>query len=365
MMFEKGIALSVLHTAPSFRLCAMSGMPPDHQSYARAALAAYGRDRDTPLRLLSLSENATYLADDGDPMVLRVHRPGYHSLEAIRSELKWMAALREQTPVVTPELIPGRDGSDVVSATVEGNTLHVDAVTFISGCTAEEQPDVVGFDELGRITAAMHDHAQSWTAPGYFTRFSWDVDATLGREARWGNWRHAPGLTAADEAIVERAAAEVGRRLTEFGCDTDRFGLIHADLRMANLMIDPDNASTAPSGPSRITVIDFDDCGWSWYLFDLAAVVSFIEDRPEAERMIADWLRGYLEVRNIPAEHLEMVPTLVMLRRLMLTAWVASHADADAAIAFTDGYATGTARLAERYLTDRDWLRDAVHSSRV
>ena len=105
---------------------------------------------------------------------------------------------------------------------------------------------------------------------------------------------------------MERAAAEVGRRLTEFGRDTDRFGLIHADLRMANLMVDPDNAS-AP-----ITVIDFDDCGWSWYLFDLAAVVSFIEDTPEAERMIADWLRGYLEVRDIPVEHLEMVPTLVM-----------------------------------------------------
>ena len=76
-----------------------------------------------------------------------------------------MAALREQTPVVTPELIPARDGSEVVAATVAGNTLHVDAVTFISGCTAEEQPDVVGFDELGRITAAMHDHVQSWTAP--------------------------------------------------------------------------------------------------------------------------------------------------------------------------------------------------------
>ena len=184
-MFEKLIELSLLHPAPSFRLCAMSGLPSDHESYARAALTAYGRDRDSPLRLLSLSENATYLVDDGDPMVLRVHRPGYHSLEAIRSELRWMAALREQTPVVTPELIPARDGSDVVSATVAGNTLHVDAVTFITGCTAEEQPNVVGFDELGRITAAMHEHVESWVAPEYFTRFSWDVEATLGREARW------------------------------------------------------------------------------------------------------------------------------------------------------------------------------------
>ena len=65
----------------------MPGLPPTHELFGRAALPAYGRPADTPLRLLSLSENATYLVEDDDPIVLRVHRPGYHSLAAIRSEL--------------------------------------------------------------------------------------------------------------------------------------------------------------------------------------------------------------------------------------------------------------------------------------
>src|SRR3954466_7131375 len=129
MMLEKCIDLSLLHPASSVRLCAMSELPPDHERYARAALAAYGRDRDTPLRLLSLPETAPYLADDGDPRVLRVHRPGYHSLEAIRSELKWMAALREQAGVVTPELIPARDGSAVGGAAGAGQHPHRHAPT--------------------------------------------------------------------------------------------------------------------------------------------------------------------------------------------------------------------------------------------
>ena len=77
----------------------MPGLPADHALFARAALPAYRRDLDTPLQLLSLSENATYLVCDDDPIVLRVHRPGYHSLEAIRSELVWMGALRAQTAV--------------------------------------------------------------------------------------------------------------------------------------------------------------------------------------------------------------------------------------------------------------------------
>jgi Ser/Thr protein kinase RdoA (MazF antagonist) len=244
----------------------------------------------------------------------------------------------------------------VVTAVYNDLPLNVDAVTFVSGCTAEERPEAVGFDQLGRITAAMHDHVRGWQAPDYFTRFSWDADSMIGPDGRWGDWRHAPGLTAADAAVLERTATELGARLDEFGCSPDRFGLIHADLRMANLMIDPQ----VDGGP--ITVIDFDDCGWSWHLADLGAVVSFIEDTPEAEAMIAGWLAGYRETRELPVEHLEMIPSFVMLRRLQLTAWVASHAHADSAIAFADGFAEGTARLAQRYLVDLDWLRDAIYT---
>lgn len=336
----------------------MSGLPPNHEAFARAALPSYGRGEDARLRLLSLSENATYLADAGeDPLVLRVHRPGYHSLEAIRSELAWMKALRTGTAVATPELIAARDGTEVVTVVVDGEQLHVDAVTFVPGCTAEEDPDAVGFDELGRITAVMHQHSRSWTPPTGFTRFSWDLDAILGPQARWGNWRLAPGLTDESRSWIQRASDDISGRLTEFGCSPERFGLIHADLRLANLMVDPVDPG--------ITVIDFDDCGWSWYLADLGAAVSFIEDTPTGERIIADWLRGYFEVDSLPADDMAMIPAFVMMRRIMLTAWIASHRDADSALGLGADFAPNTAKLAERYLTDRTWLHESIFGSRV
>lgn len=329
----------------------MPGLPADHVRFARAALPAYGRDLDTPLRLLSLSENATYQVCDDDPIVLRVHRPGYHSLAGIRSELAWMAALRRDTVVKTPELVRSVAGLDVVTASVEGRDLHIDAVTLIPGCTAEEVPQAVGFAELGELTAIMHEHAQGWSAPADFTRFRWDLDDILGPGARWGDWREAPGLADTDRAAIMRAAHHIAEQLSEFGTAADRFGLIHADLRLSNLMVDP----AAPS--AGITVIDFDDAGWGWNLADLGAVVSWIEDSPDAERIVAEWLRGYLKVRALPDEHLALIPTFVMLRRIQLTAWIASHPDADAAKAIGPGYAVGTARLSERYLADPTWLR--------
>ncbi len=342
----------------------MPGLPPNHELFARAALPAYGWAEDAELRLLSLSENATYLATGGnpaggDPLVLRVHRPGYHSLAAIHSELAWMKALRSETAVATPELVAAIDGTDVVAADVDGEVLHVDAVSFVPGCTAEEDPDAVGFDELGRITAVMHRHSRTWTPPGDFTRFSWDLDTILGREARWGDWRLAPGLGEQDRSWIQRASDDITTRLIEFGCAPDRFGLIHADLRLANLMVDPADPAAG------ITVIDFDDCGWSWYLADLGAAVSFIEDTPTGERIIADWLRGYFQVESIPAEDLILIPSFVMMRRIMLTAWIASHHDADSALGVGADFAPNTARLAERYLTDRTWLHDSIFGFRV
>lgn len=327
---------------------AMPGLPADHESFARAALPAYGYPLDTPLRLLSLSENATYLAEAADgPFVLRVHRPGYHSLPAIESELAWMAALRQQTSVRTPQLVAARSGEQVVTATVGDRALHVDAVSFVPGCTAEEAPpESVGFCALGELTAVMHEHALSWTRPEGFTRFRWDLDTMVGPEGRWGNWRAAPGLSPADHDVIERALAAVTERITEFGTAPDRFGLVHADLRLANLMIDA----------AGITVIDFDDCGWSWHLADLGAALSFIEDSPEAEERVAQWLQGYRGARTLPDEHLAMIPTFVMMRRLQLTAWVASHADADSAIASGPEFVSGTTQLAHRYLTDPAWM---------
>ncbi|MCK8615189.1 phosphotransferase enzyme family protein [Gordonia sp. C13] len=330
----------------------MPGLPPDHRAFAEKALPLYGLGPSTTLRLLSLSENATYLAEDhARRLVVRVHRPGYHSVEAIRSELRWMAALGAETPVSTPAPVAAVDGAEVVEVTVDGRTLLVDAVTVVSGRTAEEASHMVDFATIGAITAHLHEHSSRWPAPADFVRFTWDVETMLGPEARWGQWRKAPGLSPEDCADIDRAVRVITDRLTEFGTGPDRFGLVHADLRLANLMVDPHADLPA------ITVIDFDDCGWSWHLADLGSAVSWVEHEPGTEDLIDAWLRGYTAVRPLPDDHLAMIPTFVLLRRIHLTAWVASHSDADAALGIADDFVSGTASLARRYLDDPSWLQ--------
>ena len=75
------------------------------EKVAKNAIPFYNLPENASVELINLSENATYSVDDhadGRKWALRVHREGYHSYDAIRSEHAWTDALREQAGVITP-----------------------------------------------------------------------------------------------------------------------------------------------------------------------------------------------------------------------------------------------------------------------
>ncbi|HEY1133408.1 MAG TPA: phosphotransferase, partial [Nocardioides sp.] len=100
------------------------------------ALPAYGAGTATT-RLLSLSENATYLVEpaDGPRLVVRVHRPGYQTPASITSELDWMDRLRTAAGVTTHAVVPARDGRRIVAVPRPGGERHVVAFTVVVGGT--------------------------------------------------------------------------------------------------------------------------------------------------------------------------------------------------------------------------------------
>ena len=65
------------------------------RALAVRALAEWGLD-DAHLEPIGISENASFRVDGpGRRYVLRIHRPGYHTLAELESEQVWTAALRE------------------------------------------------------------------------------------------------------------------------------------------------------------------------------------------------------------------------------------------------------------------------------
>lgn len=310
----------------------------------RGLLPRYGLGADADLSLLNISENATYKVESPgrDPLILRVHRPGYHTEAEIASELLWIDALRQEGVLDTPAIVGAEDGARILSFDHGGELRHVVGFAFAPGVEPKPGDDLVpGFRTLGAISARLHGHVRGWEQPGGFVRKTWNFETIAGERPHWGPWQDALGLTEDGRLVLERLAAALQARLAEWGEGAERFGLIHADLRLANLLVRDEG----------LTVIDFDDCGFGWYLFDFAAAVSFIEDDPALPALQAAWAEGYREVAELSPEAESMLPTFVMLRRLQLTAWVASHAETPTAAELGEGFTDGTVALAERYLT--------------
>lgn len=322
----------------------MSEFVGDDVEVAQQALAAYDLPSDATLTLLNLSENATYAVDTGnDRSILRVHRKDYHLAHEIESELAWLDALRRDGADVTvPTVLPARDGRRVVTVDHDGTPRHVVHFEMVSGAEpAEDALTPTDFHTLGQITAALHDHSQSWQRPPGFGRFAWDWQHSLGDEPRWGRWRDAVGVDDSEAELLGRAATLLGRRLADYGSGPDVFGLVHADLRLANLLVDGDT----------ITVIDFDDCGFGWYFYDFGTAVSFFEDDPAVPQWQDAWVEGYRTRRALPPSDEAMLPSFVLLRRMLLLAWMGTHAHSRESQAMSVSYAAGSCLLAERYLT--------------
>lgn len=313
---------------------------------ARTALRHYDIDPGAKLTLLNISENATYAVDEpgtGRRSVLRLHRRGYHDRAEIASELHWLTALREQAGVRTPRALPDRTGRSMIDLPEPdgGEPRHAVLFEWLPGTEPPGETLVRSFEELGGITARMHEHAASWRPPTGFTRFDWDYDGMFGGTARWGRWQHGIAVGPAERELLGRLDETLRTRLEKFGTTPDRYGLIHADLRLANLLVHGDDTY----------VIDFDDCGWSWYLYDLGAALSFIEDDPRVPELVDAWTRGYRRIRALPVDDEAEIPTFVMMRRLLLVAWIGSHSGTDLARSMGAAYTTGSCELAERYLT--------------
>ncbi|KAA9105531.1 phosphotransferase enzyme family protein [Microbacterium rhizomatis] len=301
------------------------------------------------VELIAVSENATFrVSRAGVPaLVVRVHRPGYvGDLDNVRSELMWVESLRSETDIRTPAPVRGVDGELVQSFPGAGETAWTAvAFEFVSGRILEDQVDLSHFVEIGRLTATLHRHARAWTAPAGFRRFEWDLRDMVGVDARWGDWRAAE-LSPQEVRTLERAEASARGVLAGMGRDRGDWGLIHSDLRPSNIMIE--------SG--ELTVIDFDDCGYSWFLYDFASALTFYEHTTYAPEMAGNWLEGYRSVAPLTAQDLQRAAALSVIRRLTMLGWATTHREDALPADLWAQNIPGSVTVAERYLADPSWL---------
>ncbi len=297
--------------------------------------------------LVNVSENQTYkvCCADGQQYALRVNRVGYHTLAEINSEMAWLENLQQQKSIHVARPLRGCDGQYLQTVILNGEHRGV----ILSHWEAGVEP-VIGNElsdftfELGGLSAKLHLHVLQWQRPAWFTRPRWDFQAALGESApRWGSWKNGIGVDPSLIKVFQRTVDVIRKRLHNYGQNENRFGLVHGDLRLANILVDG----------KQLTLIDFDDSGFGWFMNDAATMVSFHEHEPQVPDLIENWIEGYREQRALMREDEVEIPTFIMMRRLLLVAWLGSHAEIDLAKHLGSRYSQQTADLCERFLSAR------------
>jgi Ser/Thr protein kinase RdoA (MazF antagonist) len=294
---------------------------------AAAALAAYDID---PVRVVALRRgfNTTFrvVTAGGDRLVLRVQRRGGPDPAMVRSEMAWLAALRRDTHLGVPEPVPTRDGDLQTIAAADGVPESRSCVLYrwVDGRFVDEQLTEGHLARVGAFTARLHAHGAGFEPPPGFRRGAVDHVSTFGRTQDDGLSPEVAERAAAlvDEvnpagggdlvrAVIDRARAA----RAEIGRDPDVFGLIHADLHQENYLFHR----------GRVRAIDFDDCGYGPFVYDLAVTLSELSNRVGYPALRAAMLGGYRSVRPLAVEHERLIDTFIGLRYLQLTMWAVEH----------------------------------------
>lgn len=319
------------------------------ESYRKAARQAcryYGQGKAWNISLLHLSENITFLlTEDSDSTVravMRVSRTGYHSRAEIDGEMRWLEHLRRSDTVRTVRPIANDQGNLLTEAKGEDETYLCIVFEYLRGNVLSPGQDgstEEDFREIGRIAAWLHRDTMEWKESGRLIRPHWDYENMMGVHGLFGDWRECRGLNSQEFDMVDWACQRIKGRLESYGKNDQNYGLIHGDLRAANLLKEG----------SVIQVMDFDDCGFGWHLYDLAASMSFIEDDRRLGSWVRAWLKGYETVIPLGKKDLQEIPTFIMARRIQLLAWLTSHEDSDPVKELYPGFAGKTVSLAIEY----------------
>lgn len=294
-------------------------------TYRPAALKALESFPIEPedVELVAHAENVTFrvsVRSSDTDYVLRLHRPGYNSIEELDSERIWTSALRKAGIRVQDSLLTrGGRHFELIDIAATGEQRYAGVTTWIEGrilsrylatsCDSEERKRV--FRRIGGMAAALHDQSAGWTAPPGFTRRRLDVEGLLGEAPFWGRfWEHA-ALTSAEVALLLRARERVRATLTAYGIGADHFGLIHADLHPDNIVDDGE----------ELVLIDFDDSSYGWHVYDMATAL--IEDifAPDFDALRTALLDGYREHRSLTARDVAMLPIFLLIRGMALIGW--------------------------------------------
>lgn len=252
---------------------------------------------------------------DGVGYILRIGHSLRRSEALIMGEADWLNYLAEGG-VSVARAVPSENGR-LVEIIEDGQGGQFLATAFVKA--RGKQPWVVGwtpalYETYGELLGSIHARTMDYSPPDpAWRRPEWDDEI----------FEFVEHFLPKSEVIVKQKYRDVLDHLHRLSKDKETYGLVHQDAHGGNLLVDE-------SG--RITLFDFDDCGYSWFANDIAIALFYIALDAEAVQaftleFMSHFLKGYQRAARLDPNWLKEIPFFLKVREIELYAVI--HRDFD------------------------------------
>jgi len=284
--------------------------------------------------------------------VLRVYQPasgGYvanHDTPSILSELAWVRSLRHDAGLVVPDPIPAHDGALLTEAPGAGDLAPWRCVlsAWVPGRRLSAGLTPARLERVGRFMGRMHRHAAAFAPPTGFTRPRWDWERLFGAASMLDPARGGLVFDAADLDVFAALARHADDVMRALGEGPEVFGLIHSDLHQGNYLFQG----------REVHAIDFDECGFGHYLFDMAVTLFALRRREDYAPLRAAFLHGYRSEHRLTEPDEGRLETFLALRVVDFVNWIINWPSPDDR-SWGRAYLAHSVTMARAFLEGKPW----------
>jgi amicoumacin kinase len=238
-------------------------------------------------------------------VILRISHSSRRSVNQIEAEVSWIRFLEDHGMSVCNALLSKNTNVVECISGAEDGFFHATLFRKADGRHPNiEMLNSSFFNLYGSYIGKMHNLSKSYSKSlTKIDRPHWN-DSSLSEI-----FNRLPQ----SETIIVEKCLRLFDYIKTLQVETDSYGLVHQDAHISNLFVDDNGA---------ITLFDFDDCCYSWYINDLAIIFFYASLwYPEniirfIESFLKPFLDGYLRETDLNPIWYNEIPCFLKAREL-------------------------------------------------
>ncbi|MEF3353781.1 phosphotransferase [Paenibacillus sp. GYB006] len=281
---------------------------------------------------------------DNKEYIMRFTPSAHRTLSEVQAELEWILYLADHGISVSAP-VPSIHGRRTETAELE--EMYFTAAVFDKAKGKKiDYPDCLKdhelYERLGRLTGRMHALSKSYKpADAKIRRHEWTENYYL---------KNIDILPDSHTGVRERYL-ELVHSIQKLPISEDAYGLIHGDIINANYLV---------REQGEITLFDFDEAQYSWFVEDIAIQLYYLvyvyggeEGKNlreyQASRFMEPFLKGYREENQLEEQWLKQMPLFLRLRELIVYIGAFRNFEGDETFSHSDN----------------QWFKDWIRESKI